>query len=109
MTISILRRCRLAIAATVVASCAPVAPPPPPPQGQANASNVEAFSEDLSRRTFDYFWDTTDRERWAYIFSYFPADTLYTGAQNHNFDGIGLQPNRVIEHPRFPQVYPAAA
>ena len=63
MTISILRRGRLAIAATAVASCTPVVPPPPPPQGQANASNVEAFSEDLSRRTFDYFWETTDRQR----------------------------------------------
>jgi ectoine hydroxylase-related dioxygenase (phytanoyl-CoA dioxygenase family) len=50
--------------------------------------------------------NTTDRDRWAYIFTYFPGDTLYTGAQNHNFDDLGLQPNRPIEHPRFPQVYP---
>ena len=26
-------------------------------------SQADAFSEDLTRRTFDYFWDTTDRQR----------------------------------------------
>jgi hypothetical protein len=63
MKISILRRCRLAIAATAVVSCTPVAPPAPPPPAPANVSSVDAFSEDLSRRTFGYFWDTTDRRR----------------------------------------------
>lgn len=29
----------------------------------AGAQTVEAFSEDLTRRTFRYFWDTTDTER----------------------------------------------
>jgi len=61
--ISILRRCQLAIAATAVVSCAPVAPPAPPPPAPPNDSSVDAFSEDLSRRTFDYFWETTDRQR----------------------------------------------
>lgn len=39
---------------------APKAPPPPVP---AAAAAQEAFVEDLSERTFRYFWDTTDTRR----------------------------------------------
>lgn len=56
----------------VVASCALVAScsaPTSPSQGSNSSvppplvNEVEAFSEDLTRRTFRYFWDTTDTER----------------------------------------------
>jgi len=50
--------------------------------------------------------NTTDEPRWAYIVAYFPGDALYTGAPNHNFDGLGLQPSGPFDHPRFPVVYP---
>ena len=33
------------------------------PSEPAATAAVESFSEDLSRRTFDYFWETTDTER----------------------------------------------
>ena len=58
---SIFRNCCLAVAATILASCATV--PPPPAQSLPVVSNADAFSEDLTRRTFDYFWETTDRQR----------------------------------------------
>jgi ectoine hydroxylase-related dioxygenase (phytanoyl-CoA dioxygenase family) len=50
--------------------------------------------------------NTTDRPRWSYHCAYFPADTLYLPVPNHNFDGIGLELNKPLEHPRFPVVYP---
>jgi hypothetical protein len=50
--------------------------------------------------------NSTDEPRWGYIIAYFPGDALYTGAPNHNFDGIGLEVNGSFDHPRFPQVYP---
>jgi len=50
--------------------------------------------------------NTTDKPRWAYILAYFPADTRYTGATNHNFNDIGLEPLQVIRHERFPIIYP---
>lgn len=48
--------------------------------------------------------NTTDEPRWGYIMAYFPADALYTGAPNHNFDGIGLELNKPFEHDRFRRV-----
>jgi ectoine hydroxylase-related dioxygenase (phytanoyl-CoA dioxygenase family) len=48
--------------------------------------------------------NTTDEPRWGYIMAYFPDDALYTGAPNHNFDGIGLQLNKPFEHERFHRV-----
>lgn len=48
--------------ALALTACAPqpgTAPPPPPPQ----AASPDAFAEDLTRRTFAYFWETTDTER----------------------------------------------
>jgi ectoine hydroxylase-related dioxygenase (phytanoyl-CoA dioxygenase family) len=50
--------------------------------------------------------NSTDEPRWGYIVAYFPGDALYTGAPNHNFDGIGLEVNGPFDHPRFPQVHP---
>lgn len=59
---SMFRRCGLAVCATALAACTTshAAPIPTPP---APASPVEAFSEDLTQRTFRYFWETTDTER----------------------------------------------
>jgi ectoine hydroxylase-related dioxygenase (phytanoyl-CoA dioxygenase family) len=51
--------------------------------------------------------NTTDEPRWGYIVAYFPADCLWTGSPNHNFDGIGLEVNKPIDHPRFPLVVDA--
>jgi ectoine hydroxylase-related dioxygenase (phytanoyl-CoA dioxygenase family) len=48
----------------------------------------------------------TDEPRWAYICAYIPGDALYTGAPNYNYDGIGLEVNKPIDHPRFPILYP---
>ena len=50
--------------------------------------------------------NTTDEARWAFIASYFPADTLYTGAPFHNFDGRGLEVNKPFDLPITPIVYP---
>ncbi len=49
----------LPVAALFAASCSPLAPSPAAPVATAQ----EAFSEDLTRRTFRYFWETTDTER----------------------------------------------
>ncbi len=46
----------------VLASCTPLTPPPSGAVVRADPA-VEAFSEDLTRRTFRYFWETTDTER----------------------------------------------
>jgi Phytanoyl-CoA dioxygenase (PhyH) len=50
--------------------------------------------------------NTTDEPRWSYILAYFPDDALYTGAPNHNFDGIALEVNKPFDHARFRRVYP---
>lgn len=50
--------------------------------------------------------NTTAEARWGFIMAYFPDDCLYTGAPNHNFDGIGLEVNKPFEHDRFRRVYP---
>jgi ectoine hydroxylase-related dioxygenase (phytanoyl-CoA dioxygenase family) len=44
----------------------------------------------------------TDRPRWVYTNSLFPAETLYTGAQQRRTDGCGLKVNGPLDHPRFP-------
>jgi ectoine hydroxylase-related dioxygenase (phytanoyl-CoA dioxygenase family) len=48
----------------------------------------------------------TNEPRWGYIMAFFPDDCLYTGAPNHNFDGIGLEVNKPFEHERFRRVLP---
>ena len=53
------------VVAGMAAACAPVelaGPAPVPPAGPS-AEAVDAFSEELTQRTFRYFWDTTDTER----------------------------------------------
>jgi ectoine hydroxylase-related dioxygenase (phytanoyl-CoA dioxygenase family) len=44
----------------------------------------------------------TEQPRWAYINSMFPADALFTGAQQRRTDGLGLEVNQPFDHPRFP-------
>lgn len=46
-----------------IAACAPQGGPRSAGAGLAEAAMQEEFVEDLSRRTFVYFWETTDRER----------------------------------------------
>jgi ectoine hydroxylase-related dioxygenase (phytanoyl-CoA dioxygenase family) len=44
----------------------------------------------------------TGEPRWAYTDSLFPAETLFTGAQQRRSDGLELKVNEPFEHPRFP-------
>ena len=44
----------------------------------------------------------TSEPRWAYTDSLFPAETLFTGAQQRRTDGLGLTINEPFDHPRFP-------
>jgi ectoine hydroxylase-related dioxygenase (phytanoyl-CoA dioxygenase family) len=44
----------------------------------------------------------TSEPRWSYLTSMFPADVLYTGAQQRRTDDIGLEVNQPYDHPRFP-------
>jgi hypothetical protein len=46
----------------------------------------------------------SDQPRWVYVDSLFPADTLYTGAQQRRTDGLGLTVNGEFDHPRFPAI-----
>jgi hypothetical protein len=51
--------------------------------------------------------NTTDQPRWAYIMSYHPADTAYTGAPHHIFSAdLGLEVGKPIKHDRFRPIYP---
>jgi len=57
-----------ALVALALAGCASVLgassdAPSQIPQAAPSASAQAAFSEDLTRRTFTYFWETTDKER----------------------------------------------
>jgi hypothetical protein len=47
----------------------------------------------------------TDRTRWGYIFSYFPAHAPFLGMPSHHTDGLGLKPGRPLDHPNFPLVH----
>lgn len=53
----------LGTAPALLAGCAPMAAPAGAAGATPSASAQEAFSEDLTRRTFRYFWETTDTER----------------------------------------------
>jgi Phytanoyl-CoA dioxygenase (PhyH) len=44
----------------------------------------------------------TSQPRWAYTDSLFPAETLFTGAQQRRTDGLELKINEPLDHPRFP-------
>jgi ectoine hydroxylase-related dioxygenase (phytanoyl-CoA dioxygenase family) len=51
--------------------------------------------------------NATNAARWAYIASYHPADTCYTGAPHHIFSpDLGLEVGKPIVHERFRVVYP---
>ncbi|MEV5848618.1 phytanoyl-CoA dioxygenase family protein [Streptomyces sp. NPDC051985] len=54
--------------------------------------------------------NTSDRGRWVYSPSYFPADAQYTGAPHPRFGNIDLPVNEPIDHPLFPVIgdFPAA-
>jgi len=47
----------------------------------------------------------TNRVRWAMSSYRISADCLYTGAQNHNTDGLGLAFDEPLNHPNFPTIY----
>lgn len=59
---SIHRRCCLIVGAVAATACTPAATVPIAAAPPASTP-TEAFSEDLTRRTFRYFWETTDTER----------------------------------------------
>jgi len=46
----------------------------------------------------------TDTPRWVYGQGYFPHDALYNGAPNRRMDGLGLEVNKPIDHPKFPLI-----
>ncbi len=51
--------------------------------------------------------NTTDRPRWAYVVTYFPADTIYTGASSRQTDRPEFEVGKPFDHPtRFRIVYP---
>jgi len=56
------RRCCLAMVAAALAACTTL-PTTPLAAALPASAPVEAFSEDLTQRTFRYFWDTTDTKR----------------------------------------------
>jgi Phytanoyl-CoA dioxygenase (PhyH) len=51
----------------------------------------------------------TDRPRWPFIVSYFPADTKFNGGlapESHRGDAKVLMPGQPFDSPRFRQVFP---
>lgn len=50
--------------------------------------------------------NTTDTPRWGYATFYTPGDTLFTGSPRANFDGTGIEPFALLDHPNFPIIYP---
>ena len=48
--------------------------------------------------------NATARDRWAWSKQVVAADALYTGAQMHQTDELGLRPWEVLDHPNFPVV-----
>src|SRR5687767_6449678 len=59
---SMVRSCCLAVCAAAMMACTAMSPRPIAATA-ATPQPVEAFSEDLTQRTFRYFWETTDTER----------------------------------------------
>jgi Phytanoyl-CoA dioxygenase (PhyH) len=49
--------------------------------------------------------NASDRARWAFIYSYFPAHAPYLGTPNPHTDGLGLTVGKPLDHPNFPVVY----
>lgn len=48
----------------------------------------------------------TNKIRWAMSSLRMSGKSIYTGQQNVNTDGLGLQVNKFFDHPNFPTVYP---
>jgi hypothetical protein len=46
----------------------------------------------------------SDSPRWAYLVSYFPADTRFVNKPYRHTNGLGLEHGKVIEHEKFPLV-----
>ena len=46
-----------------------------------------------------------DRPRWSWAGVLVPGDARYTGAVNFLTDGLGLEPEGMIDHPKFPITY----
>jgi ectoine hydroxylase-related dioxygenase (phytanoyl-CoA dioxygenase family) len=46
--------------------------------------------------------NSTSEPRWSYLTSMFPADALYTGAQQRRVDDLELTVNQPFDHARFP-------
>lgn len=44
----------------------------------------------------------TPRPRWVYAVQWLPSSARYTGAPNHRTDGLGLEVDQPLNHPRFP-------
>jgi len=50
--------------------------------------------------------NTTDRPRWSYLMSYYPADARWTGAPHHIFNAeAGLKVQEPAISPKFPIIY----
>ncbi len=49
--------------------------------------------------------NTSDRTRWGFIFSYFPAHAPYNGAAMRAAQGLELELGKPLDHPAFPLVY----
>jgi ectoine hydroxylase-related dioxygenase (phytanoyl-CoA dioxygenase family) len=47
----------------------------------------------------------SERPRWTQVLQYAPQDVKYVGYPSPITDGLGLQPNQRLEHPRFRVVY----
>lgn len=48
--------------------------------------------------------NNTAKPRWSFAVAYFPSDARYTGAPNHDCDGLGLRIGQPLDHPSFTPV-----
>ncbi|WP_433498647.1 phytanoyl-CoA dioxygenase family protein [Sphaerimonospora sp. CA-214678] len=48
--------------------------------------------------------NTTDSPRWVYVTQWLPPSVRFTGAPNHRTDGLGLEIDKPLDHPRFPVI-----
>ena len=49
--------------------------------------------------------NTSGRVRWSWAGVLVPGDARYTGASNYFVDGLGLEPDGPLDHPKFPIIY----
>jgi len=52
--------------------------------------------------------NSTDQPRWVYTTQWLPPATRFTGAPNHRTDGLGLEIDKPLDHPRFPVIRPGS-